>query len=355
MEFRRFIYCINGQTAKTLIPGATFMKRFLSVLKARNTEFIRDRSALAWTMFMPFFLIIGFAVIFSGDDKTIYKVGVINQSQGTLEFINTNFVNAITFKDKEIALNKLKHHKLDMVIELDDKNSYWINSSAPNGYLLERILWGTGGKTFTKQIVEGEEIDYVDWVLPGILSFNIMFGCLFGVGYVIVRYRKSGFLKRLKATPVKSIEFLLAQMASRLMLMMTITVIVLFGSSILIDYTMHGSYLLLLFVFLLGSICMISLGLIVAARITSEELAGGLLNLATWPMMILSGVWFSLEGTHPLMQQAAQVLPLTHIVDASRAVMTEGAGIADISGNLIVLAVMSVVFLFIGAKIFRWD
>ncbi|MDH5258458.1 MAG: ABC transporter permease, partial [Gammaproteobacteria bacterium] len=139
------------------------------------------------------------------------------------------------------------------------------------------------------------------------------------------------------------------------LLMMTITLIVLFGSALLINYTMHGSYLLLLLVFLLGSICMISLGLIVAARITSEELAGGLLNLATWPMMVLSGVWFSLEGTHPIMQQAAQILPLTHIVDASRAVMTEGAGLADIVGNLLVLCIMSIVFLFIGAKIFRWD
>ncbi|MDH3327486.1 MAG: ABC transporter permease [Gammaproteobacteria bacterium] len=331
------------------------MKRFIAVLKARNIEFIRDRSALSWTIFMPFFLIIGFAVIFSGDDKTIYKVGLINPNNSNIEFITTKYIQPITFDNIEIALDKLKHHKLDMVLELSEINAYWINSSAPNGYLVERILWGTGGKEFSKQIVEGDEIDYVDWVLPGILSFNIMFGCLFGVGYVIVRYRKSGYLKRLKATPLKSMEFLLAQMASRLLLMMTITLIVLFGSALIVDYTMHGSYLLLFFVFLLGSICMISLGLIVAARITSEELAGGLLNLATWPMMVLSGVWFSLEGTHPLIQQAAQVLPLTHIVDASRAVMTEGAGLADISGNLIVLGIMSIVFLFIGARIFRWD
>jgi len=336
------------------------MKRFFAVLRARNLEFIRDRSALAWTIFMPFFLIIGFAVIFSGDDKTVYKVGLINDNNSLndnnnrIEFIDTKYVQPIEFNEKDVALNKLKHHKLDMVLSLSDSN-YWINSSAPSGYLLERILWGTGGKSFNRGLVEGEEIDYVDWVLPGILSFNIMFGCLFGVGYVIVRYRKSGFLKRLKATPLKAVEFLLAQMASRLLLMMAITLIVLFGSAILVDYTMNGSYLLLLLVFLIGSICMISMGLIVAARITSEELAGGLLNLATWPMMILSGVWFSLEGTHPLMQQAAQILPLTHIVDASRAVMTEGAGITDISVNLLVLVIMSLVFLFIGAKIFRWD
>jgi len=108
-------------------------------------------------------------------------------------------------------------------------------------------------------------------------------------------------------------------------------------------------------VYTLGSICMISLGLVVAARISSEELAGGLLNLFTWPMMIMSGVWFSLEGANPIIQQLALILPLTHVVDASRAVMNEGAGIVDIWGNLVVLLIMSIVFIIAGAKVFRWD
>ena len=42
---------------------------------------------------------------------------------------------------------------------------------------------------------------------------------------------------------------------------------------------------------------MISIGLFIAARFTSEELASGILNVLTWPMMLLSGVWFSLEGS----------------------------------------------------------
>jgi len=71
--------------------------------------------------------------------------------------------------------------------------------------------------------------------------------------------------------------------------------------------------------------------------------------------MILSGVWFSLEGAHPYIQKFAQLLPLTHIVDASRSVMTEGAGIADISGNLLVLAAMSIIFLLVGSRIFSWN
>jgi hypothetical protein len=66
--------------------------------------------------------------------------------------------------------------------------------------------------------VSGAAVRYVDWLLPGILGMNMMFSCLFGVGYVVVRYRKSGFLRRLSATPVTAFEFGAAQVLSRLLL-----------------------------------------------------------------------------------------------------------------------------------------
>jgi ABC-type multidrug transport system permease subunit len=64
---------------------------------------------------------------------------------------------------------------------------------------------------------------------------------------------------------------------------------------------------------------MIAFGFMMAARFASEELANGAINLASWPMMLLSGVWFSLEGAPNWLQQAAKVLPLTQMLDAARA------------------------------------
>jgi ABC-2 type transport system permease protein len=183
----------------------------------------------------------------------------------------------------------------------------------------------------------------------------MMFSCLFGVGYVIVRYRKNGFLKRLKATPLNPFEFLLAQMVSRLLLIQTITVAVYAGCNYFIHFQMRGSYVNLFLISFLGVICLISLGLLVSARLSSEELAGGILNLLTWPMMLLSGVWFSLEGTNPVVQKIARFLPLTYLVDGARAIMTEGASLADITPNLLMLGIMSALFLAIGSMIFKWE
>jgi ABC-2 type transport system permease protein len=171
----------------------------------------------------------------------------------------------------------------------------------------------------------------------------------------VVRYRKNGFLKRLNATPLRPIEFIVAQVLSRLILIMAVTVFVYAGTQYFIDFRMQGSLLTLFLVALIGSVSLISLGLLVAARVSSEELAGGILNMLTWPMMLVSGVWFSLEGTHPIIQQLAKIFPLTLILESARAVMLDGATLAQIMPQLGTLLLMSGIFLLIGATAFSWQ
>lgn len=332
-------------------------RRFMGVLKARDREFVRDRSALAWNIAFPLLIILGFAFAFTGDQLNQYKVGVIQATADTqVEFYSTDYIQFIDLPLSEVqtAIDKVKRHQLDMLLNAEQKR-YWINDSSPSGYMLEKVLAGSGGEAYQKQLVSGEPIRYVDWLIPGVLGMNMMFSALFGVGYVVVRYRKNGVLKRLKATPLTAIEFLSAQVVSRLWLIMAITCAVYIGCDLLIGFAMAGSYLLLFLVYATGAFSMISMGLIVAARVKSEEMAGGLLNMLSWPMMFLSGVWFSLEGLHPWVQKLALAFPLTHITHAARVIMLDGAGFAAILPNLIALVIMSIIFLLLGVLLFRWE
>lgn len=117
--------------------------------------------------------------------------------------------------------------------------------------------------------------------VPGVIGMNMLFSCMFGVGFVIVRYRKNGVLKRMKAS--------------------------------------------------------------------------GLMNLITFPMIIFSGVFFSLEGMPQIMQNVSRFFPLTHFIEASRAVMIDGAGIIQILPNILVLGGMTIVFLVTASILFRWE
>lgn len=329
-------------------------RRFLAALQARNLEFLRDRTALGWNFIMPVLVVMGFAFMFSTGQEELYKVALYGQmpSSSSLQpFLETRYLEFIPADDLQRAIDKVDRHQLDLLLD-PQRERYWVNSTSPKGYLLEQLLRPYSLK---RESVSGSEIRYVDWLIPGILGMNIMFSALFGVGYVIVRYRKNGVLKRLRATPLSAFEFLSAQIVSRMLMIVAVTVMVYVGTNLVVDFRMTGSYWLLLLILVLGALSMISVGLLIAARITSEEAANGLLNLLSWPMMLLSGVWFSLEGSHPVVQNLALALPLTHMIEAARAVMIEGAGFMDVAGQLAVLALFSIVFVAIGSKTFRWE
>ncbi len=335
--------------------------RIYAIFTARNREFLRDRGTLAWNIVLPVVLMLGLAFAFSGDGRDQYTVGVLQAEQeidtAQHPFLETRFVEFVAIADEELAMRKVERHQFDLLVDFEGAGRYWINPDSPKGYFAERLLLQADGTIFsqiTRAQITGDPIRYVDWVLPGILGMNMMFSCLFGVGYVVVRYRKNGFLKRLRATPLRPVEFIIAQIGSRMVLIMVITIFVYTGTHLLLDTRMDGNYLTLLLIAAIGAVSMVSLGLLVAARVTSEELAGGLLNIINWPMMLLSGVWFSLEGAGDLIQQAAKIFPLTHILDSARAVMLDGATIIDVLPSLLVLTAMSVVFLGLGARFFRW-
>jgi len=336
------------------------LKRIYAIFKARNLEFLRDRGTLSWNIVLPVALMFGLSFIFSSD-RAEYTVGIVQQAE-TLDvtahpFLESRYIEFVPVTDMETGFRRVARHQLDLLVEFGDNPRYWINPDSPKGYFVEFALQqadaAVGGRMEKAQI-EGEPVRYVDWVLPGILGMNVMFSSLFGVGYVVVRYRKNGFLKRLRATPLRSIEFVIAQVLSRMLLIVVITSFVYAGTRFFLHTRMDGSHLLLLLVLLAGSISMISMGLMVAARVTSEELAGGMLNMVTWPMMMLSGVWFSLEAASDWIKGLASIFPLTHMLDAARAVMLDGAGLGEIAPELVWLMAMTVAFLVIGAMTFRW-
>ena len=98
------------------------MKRFLAVLHARNIEFFRDRSALAWNIALPVLLVFGFSFMFSGDARDIYKVGVMGDyEQSKHTFYQTDFIQFIKFEDIEKAKTQVKHHQLDMLIDSNNQ------------------------------------------------------------------------------------------------------------------------------------------------------------------------------------------------------------------------------------------
>lgn len=348
--------------------------RLWGLFVARNKEFYRDRGSMSWNLLFPILIIGGFAFAYGGKPKPLFSIGVVERSAVTVsshplvDWKYARFV-AISSAPDEIAKakEKVSRHQLDLLIDLESglteagasrqAGRFWVNPTSPQGDTLEKMLASVPGVTWSRESTVGREIRFVDWLTPGIIGINMMFSALFGVGYVLVRYRKSGVLKRLKATPVRAWEFLLAQIMSRFVLISVTTAMIFTGAYFALGLPMNGSPFALALVLASGTLCLIAMGLLVAARVSSEELAGGLLNLMTWPMMFLSGVWFSLEGLNPWLQRASLISPLTHMVSAARSIMIDGAHWYEptVLGPIGILLSISILGLGLGSWLFRWE
>ena len=125
-------------------------KRLWTIFKARNYEFFRDREAFGWNFLFPFLIILGFAVIFKGDYQSGYKVGVfpvaesdsMDQRLANLPSSLTEFeaISWIAFGSGDDGLKKLKHHKIDLLLEADTSPvRYWISDASHKGKILDLI------------------------------------------------------------------------------------------------------------------------------------------------------------------------------------------------------------------------
>ncbi len=330
-------------------------KRLIAVWHARNLEFLRDRTSLAFTLGLPVGIVIAMALIFGGPPRPLFKVGVLGpQIPATYPFLKERYFQFVPQSQESAGVRLVARNDLDLLLDLRARPvRFWAIEDSPKGYMAEKLLLQADPQA-QAQRTSSTATRYIDWLFPGVLGMNMMFTCLMCAGYVVVRYRKNGFLNRLSATPLSAFEFLSAQVLSRLALALAVTLILYTGIGTVIHFHNAGSTALLLLIAVLGALCLISFGLIIAARFASEEVVNGLLNLLMWPMMLLSGVWFSLEGSPRWMQLLAQLFPLTHILQAVRAVTLDGAGPAAVGLDLAYLAGTTLVFLGIGAFSFRW-
>ena len=203
-----------------------------------------------------------------------------------------------------------------------------------------------------RQEVQGAR--YVDFLIPGLIGMNLMGGGLWGVGYVTVDMRARKLLKRLVATPMSRVHFLLSLCLSRLLFnSIEIALLVMF-SWIVFGVSIQGSLFALLVVILVGGATFQALGLLVASRANTYEAVNGLMNLVMLPMYILSGVFFSSERFPDAMQGIIGLLPLTALNKALRMIMNDGSGVLAVLPSLGILLLWMVVSFVLATRLFRW-
>jgi len=195
---------------------------------------------------------------------------------------------------------------------------------------------------------------YVEYLLPGLLGLNLLMMGVFSVGMVDVTMRAKGGYKRLATTPLPRYVYLAAQLSSRIVMVIVSSILVMLVGAFLFHTHNQGSYLSLLLLAMLGAACFASLGYLLASFARNIEGYGGIANIVVLPLMMISGVYFSLDAAPTWLQRGADYLPLTPLIKTLRAVFNDGASLFSQGPSLILLVGWTAIFFVLAVKRFRW-
>jgi ABC-2 type transport system permease protein len=341
---------------------------------ARMREFWRQPSAIFWVFGFPVLLAFVLGIAFRNSAPEKMQVAVENSTANASDIAATIArapeLQPVVLSPAE-ASNALRSGQVALVVSwgnLDDRGSntgydYRFDPTRPESRVarmaVDDVLQRADGRvnpTAARDRVFSEPgARYIDFLIPGLVGLNLMSSGLWGLGFAIVQARTQRLLKRLAATPMRRWHFLLSFMLSRLIFLVLEVAAILIFAYYVFDVRLHGSWLNLTLVALIGSLAFSGIGLLVGARTKTVEGASGLMNLVMLPMWLLSGSFFSAARFPDFLQPFIKALPLTVLNDALRGVINDGAGLAAVGLGLGILSLWGVVSFIIALRIFRWQ
>lgn len=197
------------------------------------------------------------------------------------------------------------------------------------------------------------ELEYLHYMVPGILVVLVtMIGMLL-TAMNIVREKEAGTLDQLNVTPIRRSTFI----AAKLIPLWTLALLDLALGLILAHFTfgvpVQGS---LLIVFLAAAIYLVGalgLGLWISTIAETQQQAMFVSFSITMVYMLMSGLFTPIRGMPGWAQWVAQASPVMHFTLLMRAVLLKGAGLADVSRELVILAGIGVVVIVLSVRQYR--
>jgi ABC-2 type transport system permease protein len=169
-----------------------------------------------------------------------------------------------------------------------------------------------GGET----TVNGVTIDYRQFFVPSVIVFSLTLTTLAMLVSSVVQQRELGILKRRRATPMPAWALIVSQSLT-VVLMAVITVVVLlvvgavaFG----VHFPVKGVPALVLGV-LGGAAAFCGLGYALSTFADSADSAQPMIQLVTFPLFFISGIWIPLSELPEVLQVIAKIFPVEHVAD----------------------------------------
>jgi ABC-2 type transport system permease protein len=195
----------------------------------------------------------------------------------------------------------------------------------------------------------------LDVIVPGILGMSVMSTTFNALAMNITFLREEGVLKRIHGTPMPGSSYLAGVAANAVSNAGVQVVIVVLAGRLFFGIGWPKNWLELAVFSVAGVATLAALGVAFSHVIPNFDAAPAYTNIVFLPVIFISGVFYDVDTAPQFLQDIAQILPLTHIIDGLSAALVTGASLADTAGDLAVIVAWGVIGVFFAVRGFSWD
>jgi ABC-2 type transport system permease protein len=366
------------------------MRALVTLSRANLKSFVRDRAALFWALAFPILFVVLFGTIFSGGGKLNYDVGWVDQdgtpaaTQLRAAFDHTGL---LTLHDGSLEAERaaMERGDIDAIILLPSGTGAAIGAAQGGGagppatvvvytdpsrtnasqglvQIANAVTMSTNlalsgrppALAVQEQSLQTQRLTNVSYFVPSILGMGLMQVGIFAA-VPLVAQREKLILKRLNATPLPRWTLVGSNIAVRLVIAATQTILIVGIGVRFLGVEITGGWLAIGGLVAIGALTFVSIGYVIASFARTEEAASGMTSIVQFPLMFLSGIFFPLEIMPDWLRSVATFMPLTYLGDALRQVMVGGAPFVPLGVDLAVLGGWLIACLAISARFFRWQ
>lgn len=348
---------------------------FVALSKAILRGFLRDRSAVFFSVVFPLMFLVLFGGIFSDQSESkvdLIEVGnvvLIDDLPAPARAAFDQTFDVTRSQDLDAALKEVRKGDADVAVEMtgDTLVAHYtqtdqVKAAITQGALQAFVdgtnvaLSGSPAKfDLVSERVEDDSLKTIQFVMPGLLGWAIAMSASFGAAATLQGWRQSKLLRRLQLAPVSTRTVVGARVSVAVgVALMQMAIFIGVGAAAF-GLTLTGSWWMAVPLIVVGTLCFMALGLLAGAITKTQEGAVNAASFMVLPMAFLSGSFFSLDGAPGWLQVVSKAMPLRHLNDAMLDVMVRGEGPSAALVPLAILAGFAIVVTVIAARLFSWE
>jgi ABC-2 type transport system permease protein len=222
-------------------------------------------------------------------------------------------------------------------------------------FIFPLLIYVLLGSVYGDDEIEAEGVTGSEYLLAGVLGYGVAATAFAGLAIVLVLRREAGILKRLRGTPLPAWAYVLATLASTIVVFAIEVVALLVLANVMFDVPYPERWLSLALALLLGAVAFAALGVALTTVIRSAEGASAVVNVVYLPMAFLAGSFWTPQAYPPVLEAIADILPLTYFIHLMRDIVLLNEQIWENWTDVGVVAAWGLFGLIVTVLRFRWE